>query len=417
VYAIRLVLPLLIIPILARRIAADDFGVYMYAISTSAWLSIFVEYGFNISATREIASSSDKKSIARTVAGTQTAKLLLVLATLPLLCCAIFLLPVFQEHLFWAVTAWGLGVLTALSPIYYFQGREDLRRVGLIEVGGGALTLLVVYFLILDAADFNKLALIILATRLLSVGLLNYRMYGEMKGYGPLQLNRRAGIEHLKSGFHVFLFQGAVSLYTSFNVVLLGFFCSPVQVGIYASAERLMRAGIGFLGQFSNAIFPRLNALKMKYPEKVKNFRLQVLAVFLLIGVIGMVMTWELAPLIVRYMFPNTAAEVDATLVILAWVIPAIAISNVLGFQYLLADRREKMFNSIIACAAVVNVVMAYYLIAWYQAIGMAISWVAIEWLITIVITIVVFVSSRKDKKRRTESQMRHSVSACSDRS
>lgn len=399
VYAIRLLLPLLIIPILTRRIAADDFGVYMYAISTSAWLSIFVEYGFNISATREIASNSDKASIARTVAGTQTAKLLLVVATVPLLACAILWLPVFQDHIFWAVTAWLLGVLTALSPIYYFQGREDLRRVGMIEVGGGALTLLAVYFLVADANDFNKLALIVLAARLFSVMLLSRRMYGEMRGHGPLGLDWQAGIAHLKSGFHVFLFQGAVSLYTSFNVVLLGFYCSPVQVGIYASAERLMRAGIGFLGQFSNAIFPRLNALKMKYPEKVKNFRLQVLGVFLLIGVIGMVATWELGPVIVHYMFPSSAAEVNAILVILAWVIPAIAISNVLGFQYLLADRREKMFNAIIATAAVTNIAMAYFLIAKYEAKGMAISWVAIEWLITIVIAIVVFVSSCQSKK------------------
>ena len=124
VYAIRLILPLMVIPILTRRIMAEDFGVYMYAISFAAWLSIFVEYGFNISATREIASSNSKTEILSVITGTQSAKFLLVLATLPVLLATVFIVPVFEGNMYWAITAWLLGILMALTPIYYFQGRE-----------------------------------------------------------------------------------------------------------------------------------------------------------------------------------------------------------------------------------------------------------------------------------------------------
>jgi PST family polysaccharide transporter len=395
VHVVRLVLPLLLIPVLTKRIAADDFGVYMYAMSFSAWLAIFIEYGFNISSTREIACAAEDGQVTSIVAGTQAAKLLLVVATIPLLFFAAYLIPIFDGHIFWAAVAWLLGVLTALSPIYYFQGREKLKIVGYVEVLSGAIMLGAVYVMIHGSEDFYLLAFIVLAARMLSLLILNWRMYsGKNLGLKDL-FNFADGIDKLKIGFNIFIFQAAVSLYTSFNVVFLGFFCSPVQVGIYASAERLMRAGIGFMGQFSNAIFPRLNALNAKDPLQMKKLRTKVLIGFSILGVCGMLLTWLIAPKIVRYMFAEHADDVQEIVAILALIVPAIALSNVLGFQYLLVDRREKIFNIIISCAALINIIMAYFLIIHYQIKGMAISWVTIEWVITIVIGMTVFTLSR----------------------
>lgn len=368
----------------------------MYAMSFAAWLAIFIEYGFNISSTREIASASGDEQVTSVVAGTQAAKLLLVVATVPFLFFAVYLVPVFEGNFFWALVAWLLGILTALSPIYYFQGRENLKIVGYTEVLSGSVMLAAVYFMIHSSQDFYTLAFIVLATRVLSLTVLNWRMYkGKNLGMKDL-LNFSEGIDRLRSGFNIFIFQAAVSLYTSFNVVFLGFFCSPVQVGIYASAERLMRAGIGFMGQFSNAIFPRLNALNAEDPLKMKKLRSKVLIAFCVMGLCGMLLTWVIAPTIVRYMFADHADDVLKILEILALIVPAIALSNVLGFQYLLVERREKIFNVIISCAALMNVVMAYFLVMHYQVEGMAISWVTIEWLITIVIGVTVITLSRK---------------------
>lgn len=398
VHAARLILPLLLIPILTRRIAIDDFGVYMYAIAFSAWLSIFVEYGFNISATREIAGASDTRAVASVVKGVQSAKLLLVVATLPLLLAALYLVPVFQGVSYWAATAWLLGALTAFSPVYYFQGRETLKIVGLTEVICGVMLLITVYFFVNSADDFPRLALIVILVRGLSLGLLSHQMYRQMRVFERGWFSLPSGVKQLRAGFHLFLFQAAVSLYTSFNVVLLGWFCTPAQVAIYASAERLMRAAIGFLGQFSNAIFPRLNAIKLRNPEAVDSFRLKVLVGFFVLGVVGMGATWVIGPILVQYMFPTNAQEVDAVLSILAVVIPAIALSNVLGFQYLLVDRKEKTFNIIIGVAAVVNVIIAYFLVLNFQVRGMALAWVIIEWLIAFFIAVVVFGMGRNSR-------------------
>lgn len=396
VHLVRLLLPLLLIPLLANRISGGEFGVYMYALSFAAWLAIFVEYGFNISSTREIASSAVLEKIRAVIIGTQSAKWLLVVATTPLLLIAIYLIPVFDGKKYWAVTGWVLGVFSALAPIYYFQGKENLKLVGVVETVSGFSTVLAVYFTVKSSADFYLLPLILVVARGTSSAVMSWWMLRQV-GLRPAQgFDLQMGKKTLYGAFHLFVFQGAVGFYTSFNVVFLGFFCSPAQVGIYAAAERLMRAGLGFIGQFSNAIFPRLNALKSSSNANMEKLRSRLLIIFLLIGIAGMGAALLLAPPVVHYLFSADHAEIERVIKVLSLVVPAIALSNVLGFQYLLVDRHERVFNMIIGAAAVANIGFGYFLIQAYGVRGMAISWVVVEWLITLaLLAVVMYLKSR----------------------
>lgn len=391
VHVVRLLLPLLVLPILAGTILPDDFGIYLYAVSFGAWLSVFIEYGFNISATRSLACSGDTREAARIIEETQNAKLMLTILTLPVLAMALWVVPVFKGHTYWAFAAWLLGVFTAFAPIYYFQGREQLRDVAIAETLSGLLVLASVYFFINSAQSFYLLPAILVGAKLVSTGLLTARMIFDLPPNARPCFSFVSGRCALKAGFDLFIFQSAVSFYTSFNVVFLGFFCTPVQVGAFAAAERLMKAGLGFLSQFSNAIFPRLNALRLSDPAGMIELRTRVLAGFIVLGLVGMVTTWFIAPFVVKIMFKDSLVEVVSLLGILAVVIPAIALSNVLGFQYLLVDGREKVFNRVIAAAAAVNLVMASVLISQAGARGMALSWVLTEWFITVILAVIIF--------------------------
>ena len=48
------ILPLLILPYLVRVLGAEKFGLVMFAQSFAIFLTVFVDFGFNISGTREI---------------------------------------------------------------------------------------------------------------------------------------------------------------------------------------------------------------------------------------------------------------------------------------------------------------------------------------------------------------------------
>ena len=55
------ILPVLIMPVIIRRIGADGFGVVSVAQVVMVFLSTLTDYGFNLTATRDIAFFKDDK--------------------------------------------------------------------------------------------------------------------------------------------------------------------------------------------------------------------------------------------------------------------------------------------------------------------------------------------------------------------
>ena len=73
------VIPLVTLPYLARVLRAEGFGLLLFAQSFALWGSIIFEYGFNLSASREVAQNrGSRDALATTAAGVLGAKLLLL---------------------------------------------------------------------------------------------------------------------------------------------------------------------------------------------------------------------------------------------------------------------------------------------------------------------------------------------------
>ena len=66
IQALNVLLPFLTIPYLIGRIGLENFGLLTFVHSFILFLVIFVEYGFNISTTREISiHSNEKEAVSR----------------------------------------------------------------------------------------------------------------------------------------------------------------------------------------------------------------------------------------------------------------------------------------------------------------------------------------------------------------
>ena len=348
VHAVRLVLPLVLLPLLTRRVAEGTFGLYILTISLAVWLSIFVEYGFNLSATRDIARINTKSEIINIVSSVQSAKVLLIVTTMPILFGVYHLVPSMSNNPLWLMTAWVLGIFIALQPLFYFQGIERTKSLALIEILSGMLLLAMVWALVQSDEDADWIVIALFASRLVALifsqGLMVLKL-----SIAVLRISFKSGVSALKGGKHIFVLQALAALYTSFNVVLMGIWVGPVQIGIYGAAEKLIRAALGFVGQASSAVFPRMNRLKSENNPKFETYRFLCLITFTIVGLIGVACTYLLSNIIVPFIFDNKFNAAIEILEILAWVIPAIAISNVLAFQYLLVDKHEKILNCFIA--------------------------------------------------------------------
>ena len=114
--------PLVTIPYLARVLGVSGWGLVAIAQGFGSYIALLGEYGFGLSATREVARQrDDRDKLADIFAGVLGAKLALVALSIPLAIFASRWVSVFREHssLLWAALFWALA--QGFNVMWHFQ--------------------------------------------------------------------------------------------------------------------------------------------------------------------------------------------------------------------------------------------------------------------------------------------------------
>jgi PST family polysaccharide transporter len=181
----------------------------------------------------------------------------------------------------------------------------------------------------------------------------------------------------------MFFFRSAVSLYTTANAFILGLFVPPAQVGFYGGAEKIAKAILAMLNPASQALYPRMNSLIARDSKRATQLARGTLMFFGVVGVSLGVMVAGAAPLLIRVLLGPAYEPAIPILRVLAILIPVIALSNVLGIQWMLPLGLDSIFNAIIFSAGFVNICLAVLFAPRFGPIGMAWAVVLSELFVT----------------------------------
>lgn len=377
VQACRKLFPLISIPYLARILQPVGWGRYALMGALGDVLVLVIEFGFNLSATREIARHRDSRetcgSIMSSVFGVQLG--LSVIGVTGALAAA-YMLPGFHDDRRMLAAALFYGVAQGLNPLWFFQGLERIRLASTLEITGKALSLLSIFVFVHYSSDGWKVLLIQAAAPVLSTvaGLfLAWRSF-------PLRLpSRRRMVEAFRGGWNLFLFRSGESLYGAGNALILGLFAPASSVGYFAAAERLSRASFGLMNPIRDTLYPRLSNLAKHSADKAAS--LAKVGAYLMIGggVILAVLIWICAPLMVRLLMGPGFDQAIGTLRILALLPPLLSVTYSMGLQWLIPAGRDREVNRIILSAGFLNIILAVLLAPRFAHVGMAWSVVAAE--------------------------------------
>ena len=115
--------PIIILPYLFRVIGPEKFGLIAFAQAFVQYFMILTDYGFSVSATKEISLClEDKKKVCNVISAVMTIKILLAIVSLLILCFVIYFVPRFKDD--WMVYALSFGVVigNTLFPGLVFSG-------------------------------------------------------------------------------------------------------------------------------------------------------------------------------------------------------------------------------------------------------------------------------------------------------
>lgn len=374
--------PIITIPYISRVLRPEGWGMVVFAQSLAMWLSLVLEYGFNLSATREIARKrEDCNYLTKVSAGVLGAKSVLALGTLFAALILYQVVPVLRQFPEYLLLAWFSAVTQGLNPLWYFQGTEQLQLPAALNIGSRFFATVLTFFVVQGPNDGELLLILQSIASLLATGIAIIWMYREIPFRWP---KLEETLFALRSGWTMFFFRSAVSLYTTANSFILGLFVPPAMVGFYGGAEKINKAVLAMLNPISQVLYPRMNYLMARDIKRAASVAYVSLMLMGGIGIIlgGIVMAG--APFIISILLGPGYEPSTAVLRVLAIILPLVALSNVFGIQWMLPLGLDRHFNTIILIAGLINIGLAIFLAPRYGPLGMAWAVVSSEAFVTL---------------------------------
>jgi PST family polysaccharide transporter len=361
---------LLTVPYLSRVLQPTGWGLFGFAQSFGMTLGLVAEYGFWLSANREVARHRDNRDmLSNIVAGVMGAKAILAVGAITIGLLLQRAIPIFRQHppLLWAAVF--LSISQSYNMLWYYQGLERMWRMAAFDIFFKVSALAAIFLTVKGPGDEAK-ALALGASgwffSAVVTAIIAYREVGFRRPTLALAWNA------LRMGWSMFLFRAAFGLYTSANGFILGLFAPPVQVGYYAGAEKISRGLLAPLAPVSQALFPRISYLAVQSRARAARVARISATVMGLGGLLSGAAAFVWSPLIVRVVLGPGFQPAVPVLRVLAGLAPAIALSNALGIQWMLPLGLDSTFNRIILGAGILNVTLAIVFAPWFAQMGMA---------------------------------------------
>lgn len=382
VAALYYVFPLVQAPYLARVFGLETWGTLAFIGGFTLYLNLLIEYGFGLFGTREVARhQGDPAAVGEVFASVLGAKLLLSGVALLVAMVVWRLVPAYRAHslLYWLMVA--STVVAAMNLTWFFQGIERIKVVSYLDAALRLVAMGAMFALVRGPEDAWKLAATFLVVPVVCVG---YSFVWVYRRYPARKPSLASSLGALKAGWALFQYRCTTSFYTMGSPFLLGLLSTPQVVGTYAVADKIYRALLGLLWPVHSLLFPRMSSLVQASHAQAARFACRCLVAFGLLGLALGLFLYAAAPHLIRLLMGEAYLGAVPTLRLLAMLPVLIAVSTVLGSQWMLSMGMERASNAITLSASALNVTLVLYLVPHFAEVGLAWAMVGTEVFVTL---------------------------------
>ncbi len=377
-----LIAPLITTPYVSRVLGATGIGIYSYAQSIATYFVLVGAVGTTLYGQREIAYAQNDRERRSEVFWEITIFRFIAVALCTIVYVSIF---GFGKEYSYVYRIFTVEVIaTAFDISWFFMGIENFRltviRNTIIKVAG-----IILVFIFVKTPDDVA---VYTACMTVPVLLGNISLWISLPKYLTKIPISSAGIKrHIKPAVILFVPQLATEVYVVLDKTMLGALASDMnEVGYYTQASKIVKIVLLLVTSLGTVMLPAMSAAfaQGKMDTIVnsikKAFRFVFLLGFaLLFGLCGIAKTF------VPIFFGSGYDEVVPLMIMISPVLILIAMSNVMGKQYLLPTHQEKAYTISVITGAAVNFIFNWILIRKFNAAGASIATVIAEFSVTAV--------------------------------
>lgn len=253
----KMIFPLITLPYLTRVLSTETYGVVAYVRSVMIYMQVFVDFGFALSATKDIVEANgNKEKIGRITGNVLFGNLLLSgVGTLLLIPIACFI-PVLKGYAAYVFLSQVSVILSCFFIEYFFNGMEQMHLLTIRFVVMKTISTVLTFIIVKGEGD------------MLWIPILDIIGYGVAAVFSMIQLKKYEiplktdGIKYawrtIKKSFYYFLSNMASTAFNVLNTLLIGIYASATDVAYWSVCLQLVSAVQAVYSPIANGIYPEM---------------------------------------------------------------------------------------------------------------------------------------------------------------
>lgn len=374
----NVVFPILTFPYVSRVLGPDGIGKVQFVSSFVQYFVFLAALGVPVYGIREVAKARDNKDELKKIF---SALLLLNILTTIIVSIAYFVTVYFvadfrEDFVFYGVAS--VMLLFGFSSIdWFFLGIEKFKFIALRSIMVKLIFIVLLYVFVREKADVLPYLWIIIGGTVVN-NIWNLFLAIKFIDFKGISLDFLK--KHLKPLFYIFATVVAASVYSSLDVILLGFLKGFKDVGYYSSGAKINRMCVPFLSAIGVVLMPQIaQAFREQNDERIKLLIKESFEFVVVLGVPMVVGLALLAPEIVLLFSGDQFSPSIVTMQITAPVVLIIGISTICSVLILTPASKDKENAIAVVGGLIVSVILNCILIPFYGYLGATISNVLAE--------------------------------------
>lgn len=360
------VFPLITLPYLSRVIGVDSFGEIAFATSIMIFIETFVDFGFNYTATRDVARQRDDiGAVSKIFSNVMWAKALLMVIGFGILCILIYSIPSLYEKRLLLFLTFLYIPGHIIFPDWFFQAMEKMKYITIMNVLSKLLFTVLIFVVIKEKEDYVWQPLLTAVGYWVSGAI---AMWFIIKKFKVSIVRPRFGEiwESIKRSWNMFLSLLFPNLYTNFSTILLRSTCGEVATGLFDAGKRFDALAHQCFQVLSRTFYPFLS-------RKIEKHKTYVIISGGLSLIASLILFFGSDLLIRIFYTPEFGA---ASLVIKIMSISPIAnfLMDTYGTNYLIIKGKENIYRNITIAFSLFGFITSILITPKYSYIGMAIT-------------------------------------------
>lgn len=352
----KILFPLITLPYLARILSVDAYGVVAYVRSIMVYMQLAVDFGFMLSATKDIVDAGDDRNkISSVTATVLLARIFLAAASFAVLVLLVFIIPILSGYKLYTLLSFVPVFLSVFLFDFVFKGLEKMHIISTRFILMKSIALVLTFVLIKDDSGLLWIPVLDIIGSACAVVLVLFQLKKQGITLNFKKANDVFG--NIGRSFNYFISNLATTAFNAFNTVVIGIVLTAAEVAYWGVCMQI----VGGIQALYNPVIDGV------YPDMVRTKDLRQIyrlaGIFMPVIAVGCIFTWFFAGLGLRIVGGEDYVPADFLLKLLIPVLFFGFPAMLFGWPALGAIEKPKLVAITTVSAAVLQVAGVFVLI------------------------------------------------------